>query len=48
MYDILAAALLADHFTRRHHPAGRSDYDRPEPESPWSRVFAWHRRTPRA
>lgn len=43
MYDIFATILLADHFSRRHRPVERPAA-RPEPESPWSRVFAWHRR----
>jgi hypothetical protein len=43
MYDIFTTLLLVDHFSRRHHPAARpKTYE--EPESPWSRVFAWHRR----
>jgi len=43
MYDIFATILLADHFSRRYRPVERQPV-RPEPESPWSRVFAWHRR----
>lgn len=45
MYDFLAAALLADGFTRRHHPNARTEGGRPESESPWSRIFAWQRRS---
>ena len=47
MYDLLAAAMLADHVSRRHHPAGRVEKERFEPESPWRRIFAWHRRNRR-
>lgn len=43
MYDIFATILLADHFARRHRSTERPA-PLPEPESPWSRVFAWHRR----
>ena len=44
MYDILAAAMLADHLSRRHHPIMRFKEQLPEMEPPWSRVLAWHRR----
>ncbi|UVC09986.1 hypothetical protein IHQ71_05080 [Rhizobium sp. TH2] len=43
MQDMLAALLLVDHFSGRYRPVDRPPA-RPEPESPWTRIFAWHRR----
>jgi hypothetical protein len=43
MQDMLAALLLVDHFSGRYRPVERPT-TRPEPESPWTRIFAWHRR----
>lgn len=44
MHDIFTAILLADHLSRSHF----RDMRRPQPpcetDSPWARVFAWHRR----
>jgi hypothetical protein len=44
MYDIFTAILLADQLSRRYYPEKRRLDLQPEPDSPWSRVFAWHRR----
>lgn len=46
MYDTLAAAMLADHLNhnRRRRKAEPMADAPAEPESPWARVFAWHRR----
>jgi hypothetical protein len=44
MYDIFTAILLADQLSRSYHPEKRRLDLQPEPDSPWSRVFAWHRR----
>ena len=44
MHDMLTTILLLDHFSRRHRRVERETYTRPEPDSPWSRIFAWHRR----
>lgn len=44
MYDIFTAILLADHLSRRYHPEKRGLDLQPETDSPWGRVFAWHRR----
>jgi hypothetical protein len=45
MYDIFTAILLADHLSRRHFQERRRPEAHPETESPWARVFAWHRRS---
>lgn len=44
MYDIFTAILLADHLSRRHFEQGRKPEAPCETESPWARIFAWHRR----
>lgn len=44
MQDMLAALLLVDHFAGRTRPDNRKTEPVHEPELPWSRVFAWHRR----
>jgi hypothetical protein len=44
MYDIFTAILLADHLSRRHFEQMRRPEPQLETESPWARVFAWHRR----
>jgi len=44
MYDMFTALLLVDHFSGRTRPADRKTSQVHEPELPWSRVFAWHRR----
>jgi hypothetical protein len=44
MYDIFTAILLAGHLSRRHFEQGRKPEVPCETESPWARIFAWHRR----
>ena len=44
MYDIFTTILLADHLSRRRFAEGRRREPQREIESPWARVFAWHRR----
>lgn len=44
MFDIFTAILLADHLSHREFNSGRGRRPLPpETESPWARVFAWHR-----
>jgi hypothetical protein len=47
MYDMFTALLLVDHFSGRTRPADRKTGQVQDLESPWSRVFAWHRRNTR-
>lgn len=46
MYDVLAAALLADHLNRSRRRRKRLPDAPFDPETPWARVFAWHWRKP--
>jgi len=44
MYDIFTVILLAGPLSRREFRDGRRRPEIPiEPESPWARIFAWHR-----
>lgn len=46
MYDVLAAALLADHLNLSRQRRKRVPDAPADTETPWARVFAWHRRKP--